>query len=141
VVVVMVIVTFVDAGRLVTDVNVQLASEGRPAQVNVTGVEIAVLAETARVTVPDWPPTMLREVGLADTVSAVCVTVTLAVCDEGASLAPSPLKQAATLVMPAPIWAPVMPDAEAVALQLVVQPLAGTKFADANAVPVQAAPE
>jgi hypothetical protein len=55
-------------------------------------------------------------------------------------LAPSPLKQAATLVVPTPIWAPVTPDAEAVALQVVVQPLAGTKVAVANAVPGQDEP-
>jgi hypothetical protein len=67
----MVIVTLVDDGRLVTDVNVQVASDGRPAQVKVTGVEIAVFAETVSVTVPDWPPTMVTGVAGADTVSAV----------------------------------------------------------------------
>jgi hypothetical protein len=71
VVVVIVIVTFVDDGRLVTDVNLQVASDGRPAQVKVTGVEIAVFAETASVTVPDWPPTMVRLAGVAETVSTV----------------------------------------------------------------------
>jgi hypothetical protein len=51
--------------------NVQLASEGRPAQENVMSLGTVVFAETVSVTVPDWPPTMLREVGEADTVSAV----------------------------------------------------------------------
>ena len=70
-VVVIVMVTFVDDGRLATDVNVQVASDGRPAQVKVTGVEIAAFADTASVTVPDWPPTIVTGVDGADTVSAV----------------------------------------------------------------------
>ena len=48
---------------------------------------------------------------------------------EAASLAPSPLKHPVMVCGPAPtppIWFPVC-DKEALALQLVVQPLAGTK--------------
>jgi len=108
------------------------------------------------VTLPVKPPlgvTVIVEVlpvfapGLTDTVVPATVkvggtaTVTVTAGDvEGTSLAPSPLKQATTLGVPAPSWAPVIPDKEAVELQLVVQAVAGTRFADPNAVPVQDEP-
>ncbi len=74
-------------------------------------------------------------------VVGTAATVTVTAGDvEGASLAPSPLKQATTLSVPVPSCAPVIPDKEAVALQLMVQAVAGTRFADPNAVPVQDEP-
>ena len=69
------------------------------------------------------------------------MTAIVAVALEGASLAPSPLKHATTLGAPAPICAPVTLGNDALALQLVVQLLAGTKPADPNAVPVHDEPE
>jgi len=108
------------------------------------------------VTLPVKPPlgvTVIVEVlpvvapGLTDTVVPATVkvggaaTVTVTAGDvEGASLAPSPLKQATTLGVPMPSWAPVIPDKEAAELQLVVQAVAGTRFADPNAVPLQDEP-
>lgn len=59
---------------------------------------------------------------------------------DGPSLAPSPLKHAAMLVVPPPIEAAETFDNVAVALQLVVQPLAGARFAVPKEVPVQALP-
>jgi hypothetical protein len=102
----------------------------------VVGATVAVIT-----TGPLDPAT--TEVGEIVNVVVVGATATVTVTAgdvEGASLAPSPLKQATTLGVPTPSWAPVIPDKEAAALQLVVQAVAGTRFADPNAVPLQDEP-
>jgi hypothetical protein len=60
---------------------------------------------------------------------------------DGASLAASPPKQASMLVVFVPIAEPATFDKVAEELQLVVQPLAGTRFAVPKTVPVHAEPE
>jgi hypothetical protein len=75
-------------------------------------------------------------------VDAALLTVMEAVPFEAASLAPSPLKHASTLLVPTPSSSlPLTPDNDAVEWQLVVHPLAGFNAEVPNGVPLHAVPE
>ena len=133
----MVIVTL--AGKLLMAENEQLASEGRPEHAIVTAVEMVAFELTGTVVCPCCPPVIVRGAG-AVTVSAVCVTVTPPSENEGASFAPSPLKHATTVWLPTPSCEPETPASEAVALQLVVQLLAGTRADVPSLLPLHEVP-
>jgi hypothetical protein len=98
---------------------------------------------TAAVKVTDFPTSdgFWLEVTVVVEVAMVPPTLTEALPLEEASFAPSPLKQPITLCVPMPpSCVAVTPASDAVALQLVVQPDAGTSAEVPSAVPEQEVP-
>jgi len=123
--------------------KVQLASDGMPAHFKVTPLAgTLMLALRFSDTWPDCPAVMVTLELCAARVNTGCVTVMLAMPVDGASLAASPLKQAAMLVLLAPIaepatFAKVVVEQPVLPQGLVVE---GTRLAVPSAVPVQAEP-
>ena len=112
--------------------KVAVTPVGRPEAVRLTLPVKPFTSVTVMVLVPLAPWATETVFGEAERVKlavAPACTVTEAVPSEAASLAPSPLKHAVMVCAPAPvppIWLPVCTK-EAMALQLVVQAVAGTK--------------